>query len=45
MVVASVTGALTGGSSLISHRMDTKYLPVGVTLTVALFYNTIGRPM
>src|SRR5690606_8514685 len=36
IVVLSLIGALVGNSSLVSQSMETKYLPVGVTLMVAL---------
>jgi len=36
IAVFSSIGALVGISSLVSQRIDTKYLPVGVTLMVAL---------
>src|SRR5690606_9712702 len=36
IAVFSLIGALVGISVLVSHSIDTKYLPVGVTLMVAL---------
>src|SRR5690625_340915 len=36
IVVFSLIGTLVGASVLVSHSIETKYLPVGVTLMVAL---------
>src|SRR5690606_29728137 len=44
IVVFSVIGALVGISVLVSQRIETKYLPVGVTLMVALLIvPSVGR--
>src|SRR5690606_30530165 len=36
IVVFSLIGAFDGNSSFVSHNIDTKYLPVGVAVIVAL---------